>query len=197
MTDGGKFSSKTPMEGKVPHIDDVSIDTLPQNQSALGRDLPSAFSYSNKLSVDAVMLRPDIYEEHGYPLPQTEESAGIDLRACIDEPMELGPNQVELLPSGLKIKVPMNHAAYLLPRSGLGHKNGIVLGNLVGLIDADYTGEIKISCWNRGNDFYTVSPGDRIAQLVIAPVYQPDFNWVDSLEKTERNEGGFGHTGTT
>lgn len=133
-----------------------------------------------------------------FPLPEyaTHGSAGLDLRACLDEPLQLAPNETVLLPTGLAIYIANpNMAATILPRSGLGHKHGIVLGNLVGLIDSDYQGELKVSCWNRGNDNFTISPGERIAQLVFVPVIQADFQVVDNFDESERGSGGFGHTG--
>ncbi|GAA4648829.1 dUTP diphosphatase [Kistimonas scapharcae] len=133
-----------------------------------------------------------------FPLPAyaTDGSAGIDLRACLDEPLTLEPGQTELLPTGLAIHIgDPALAAMILPRSGLGHKHGIVLGNLVGLIDSDYQGQLMVSCWNRGNTTFTVQPGERIAQLVLVPVVQADFEIVESFEESDRGEGGFGHSG--
>lgn len=148
------------------------------------------------LTVNAVMLRSDIYEEFGMPDYKTEGSAGIDLRACIDEAIELKPNEVAMIPSGLKIHIDNpNYAAILLPRSGLGHKNGIVLGNLVGLIDSDYQGEMGMSVWNRSNEPFVITPGDRVAQMVVIQVEQIEFNWLDTFEASARGEGGFGSTG--
>ena len=137
---------------------------------------------------------------HGteWPAPAyaTPGSAGIDLRACIDAPLVLCPGATELVASGLAVDMrDATMAAMVLPRSGLGHKHGIVLGNLVGLIDSDYQGEIKVSCWNRASDEFTISPGERIAQLVFVPVTQVLFNVVDSFEPSQRGEGGFGHSG--
>ncbi len=135
---------------------------------------------------------------HEFPLPTyaTESSAGLDLRACIDQPLQLSPGAVALITTGIAIHIEAPHlAAVILPRSGLGHKHGIVLGNLVGLIDADYQGELKISCWNRGNDEFTIHPGDRIAQLVILPIVRAEFNVVSEFVATERGEGGFGSSG--
>ncbi|QOC22666.1 dUTP diphosphatase [Wenzhouxiangella sp. AB-CW3] len=134
-----------------------------------------------------------------WPLPEyaTSGSAGMDLRACLDEPLELKPGETHLLPSGLAIHLDdPTLAAVLLPRSGLGHKQGLVLGNLVGLIDSDYQGEVKISCWNRSNTTITIEPGQRICQLVVVPVVQVQLNLVDSFDRSERAEGGIGHTGT-
>lgn len=132
------------------------------------------------------------------PLPHygTEGSAGLDLRACLDKALTLKPGQTELIGTGLAIYVEdPAYAAMILPRSGLGHKHGIVLGNLVGLIDSDYQGELMVSCWNRGSTEFTIEPGERIAQLVLVPVVQADFQWVESFEETDRGAGGFGHTG--
>lgn len=133
-----------------------------------------------------------------FPLPEyaTAGSAGLDLRACIDAPWVIEPGQSILVPTGLAIYIEdPGYAGMILPRSGLGHKNGIVLGNLVGLIDSDYQGELKISCWNRGQASFTLEPGLRLAQLVIVPVAQVAFSVVDDFVATERGEGGFGHTG--
>lgn len=133
-----------------------------------------------------------------FPLPTygTEGSAGMDLRACIDDAIQLAPGETCLIPTGIAIHLDdSNVAATLLPRSGLGHKHGIVLGNLVGLIDSDYQGEIKISCWNRSQDHFTIQPGERLAQMVIVPVIKAQFELVDSFETSERGEGGFGSTG--
>ena len=133
-----------------------------------------------------------------FPLPDyaTEGSAGMDLRACLDDPLTLEPGQTELIPTGIAIHLAdPGLAATILPRSGLGHKHGIVLGNLVGLIDSDYQGQIYVSCWNRGQDSFTIQPGERIAQLVVIPVIQVRFNRVDDFSASERGEGGFGHTG--
>ncbi len=133
-----------------------------------------------------------------FPLPQyaTPGSAGLDLRACLTESIQLAPGDTILIPTGLSIYIAdPNIAATILPRSGLGHKHGIVLGNLVGLIDSDYQGPLNISCWNRGKDHFTIEPGDRIAQLVFIPVIQVAFSLVESYEQTDRGTGGFGHTG--
>ena len=133
-----------------------------------------------------------------FPLPAyaTEGSAGLDLRACLDTPLELPPGKAELLPTGLAIWVEdPNLAAVILPRSGLGHKHGIVLGNLVGLIDSDYQGQLMVSCWNRGTTAYTVQPGERIAQLVVMPVVQVQLVVVEEFTATDRGAGGFGSSG--
>lgn len=133
-----------------------------------------------------------------FPLPEyaTPASAGLDLRACLDSPLQLAPGDTALIPTGLAIYIEDPQlAATILPRSGLGHKHGIVLGNLVGLIDADYQGPLIISCWNRGGDHFTIQPGDRIAQLVFLPIVRTAFTVVDSFESSERGEGGFGSSG--
>ena len=133
-----------------------------------------------------------------FPLPQyaTGGSAGLDLRACIDAPLLLEPGKSELLPTGLSIYVEdPGLAAVILPRSGLGHKHGIVLGNLVGLIDSDYQGQLMVSVWNRGREPYTVQPGERIAQLIIVPVVQVALEVVEDFAATSRGAGGFGHSG--
>jgi dUTP pyrophosphatase len=130
------------------------------------------------------------------PAYATPGSAGLDLRACVDAPLVLEPGQTKLIPTGLSIHIgDPGLAAMILPRSGLGHKHGIVLGNLVGLIDSDYQGPLMVSCWNRGAEVFTVQPLDRIAQLVIVPVVQAAFMRVDSFDASERGEGGFGSTG--
>jgi len=135
-----------------------------------------------------------------FPMPDyaTEGSAGLDLCACIDKALLIKPGETILIPAGFAIHIADNaYAAMLLPRSGLGHKHGIVLGNLTGLIDSDYQGEIFVSCWNRGGTPYTVNPGDRIAQMIIVPVVQANFEFVDSFAETIRGAGAFGHTGVS
>lgn len=132
------------------------------------------------------------------PLPTyaTDGSAGLDLRVCINEPIQIAPQETVLLPTGLSIYIAdPKLAAVILPRSGLGHKHGIVLGNLVGLIDSDYQGELKISCWNRGIEHFSVNPGERIAQLVFVPVVQASFEVVKEFTESSRGEGGFGSSG--
>ncbi|MBV1912889.1 MAG: dUTP diphosphatase [Cycloclasticus sp.] len=132
------------------------------------------------------------------PLPEyaTEGSAGLDLRACLDEPLLLKPGETKLIPTGMAIHInDATLAAVILPRSGLGHKHGIVLGNLVGLIDSDYQGQLFVSCWNRGQTAFNIDVGDRIAQLVFVPVEQVEFEQVGSFDDSHRGEGGFGHTG--
>ncbi len=133
-----------------------------------------------------------------FPLPgySTAGSAGMDLRACLDTTLTLSPGDSELIPTGLAIYIEdPGYAAMILPRSGLGHKHGIVLGNLVGLIDSDYQGELMISCWNRGKETFSIDPGDRIAQLIIVPVHQTSFEIVDEFSTTDRGAGGFGSSG--
>ena len=133
------------------------------------------------------------------PLPHyaTAGSAGLDMRACIDEPLTVHPGDTVLVPTGLAIHVADPAlAAVLLPRSGLGHKHGLVLGNLTGLIDSDYQGQVFISCWNRARDSYEVQPGERIAQMVFVPVEQVEFRLVEEFDSSDRGAGGFGHSGT-
>jgi len=133
-----------------------------------------------------------------FPLPDyaTAGAAGMDMRACVDAPLEIAPGETHLIPTGLAIHIEeAGLAAMLLPRSGLGHKHGIVLGNLVGLIDSDYQGQVFVSCWNRGSTSFTVEPGERIAQMVIVPVVHADFEIVDDFAASDRGAGGFGHTG--
>ncbi|WP_168795020.1 dUTP diphosphatase [Paraburkholderia aromaticivorans] len=130
------------------------------------------------------------------PAYATTGSAGLDLRACLDEPLTLKPSETALVPTGLAIHVgDSGYAALILPRSGLGHKHGIVLGNLVGLIDSDYQGQLMISTWNRGETTFVLNPMERLAQLVIVPVVQAEFNIVDDFESSDRGAGGFGSTG--
>lgn len=133
-----------------------------------------------------------------FPMPRyaTDGAAGLDLCACIDDPLTIRPGETHLVPTGFAIHIGEHHlAAMILPRSGLGHKNGIVLGNLVGLIDSDYQGQIFVSVWNRGRETYTVEPGERIAQMIFAPVVRVDFEVVEEFEESHRGHGGFGHTG--
>ncbi len=133
-----------------------------------------------------------------FPLPEyaTPGSAGMDLRACLDAPLELAPGVTELIPTGVAIHIAdPGLAAVILPRSGLGHRHGIVLGNLVGLIDSDYQGQLMVSCWNRSPEPFTVQVGERIAQLVVVPVVRAEFEVVEAFGDSSRGEGGFGHTG--
>ena len=149
-----------------------------------------------KRKIKVRILDPRIGRE--FPLPQhaTAGSAGMDLRACIDAPLVLAAGAAELIPTGISIYVAdPDLAALLLPRSGLGHKNGIVLGNLVGLIDSDYQGPLMVSTWNRGSAAFTIQPGDRIAQMVIVPVVQASFDIVEDFTATSRGSGGFGSSG--
>ena len=151
-------------------------------------------------TIDLKILDPRLKNATGKdtlaPHYATPGAAGLDLRACIDAPLTLEPGHTQLIPTGIAIHLAdPGLAAMILPRSGLGHKNGIVLGNLVGLIDSDYQGQIFISIWNRGNADYTIQPLDRLAQLVVVPVLQVDFNLVDDFAASHRGEGGFGSTG--
>lgn len=135
-----------------------------------------------------------------FALPEhaTDGSAGLDVRACIDKPLVLEPGQTKLIPTGFAMHIgDASLAAVLLPRSGLGHKHGVVLGNLTGLIDSDYQGQVFVSCWNRGREPYTIEPGERICQMVFVPVVQAKFNVVDDFSETDRGDGGFGHSGKT
>ena len=142
------------------------------------------------------VLDPRIGREFPLPAYATGGSAGLDLRACVEAPLVLAPGQAQLIPTGLSIWVEdPGLAAVILPRSGLGHKHGIVLGNLVGLIDSDYQGQLFVSVWNRGQAAFTIQPMDRIAQMVVVPVLQVEFNVVDDFEASHRGAGGFGSTG--
>ena len=146
------------------------------------------------LSIDYKILNP-LIKEH-IPTYASEGSAGLDLRASINDPIVINPGKTELIPTGISIFIKdPGYAGLILPRSGLGHKHGIVLGNLVGLIDSDYQGELFISTWNRGTSSFTINSLDRIAQLVIVPVSQATFNMVSDYAKSDRGDGGFGSTG--
>jgi dUTP pyrophosphatase len=148
--------------------------------------------------LDVRILDPRIGSEWPLPAHATAGSAGMDLRACLDAPLTLAPGQSELVSSGLAIHIgDPAVAALVLPRSGLGARHGIVLGNLVGLIDSDYQGPLMVSCWNRGETSYTIQPGDRIAQLILVPVLQARLRIVESFAASARGAGGFGHTGTS
>jgi dUTP pyrophosphatase len=148
------------------------------------------------VKVDLKILSPRVGRDFPLPKRATEGSAGLDLRACLEQPLELAPGATALIPTGLAIHIADPQlAALIIPRSGLGHKHGVVLGNLVGLIDSDYQGELMISCWNRGTQAFRVEPGERIAQLVVVPVVQVEFEVVESFEESARGSGGFGHTG--
>ncbi|MBH0029075.1 dUTP diphosphatase [Pseudoalteromonas sp. SWN29] len=146
--------------------------------------------------VELKIVNPKVGTEIPMPEYATDGSAAIDLRACIDDILQVLPGETKLIPTGIALNMQdTGMAATILPRSGLGHKHGIVLGNLVGLIDSDYQGELFISVWNRGNDEFSINSGDRIAQLMFIPVLKADFVLVDEFEATERGTGGFGHTG--
>lgn len=146
--------------------------------------------------IDVKILDPRIGQDFPLPSYATPGSAGLDLRACLDGAVELMPGETTLLPTGLAIHIAdVNLAAVILPRSGLGHKHGVVLGNLVGLIDSDYQGQLTISVWNRGQAPFIIEPGERIAQMVFVPVMQVEFNLVEEFDGSERGTGGFGHSG--
>ena len=147
-------------------------------------------------SIQLKILDARIGSEFELPDYATDGSAGIDMRACLDAPLQIQPGDSHLLPTGIAIHIgDPTIAAVLLPRSGLGHKHGIVLGNLVGLIDADYQGQVFVSCWNRGSDSFTIQPGERIAQMVFVPIVRAHFEVVDSFQESARGAGGFGHSG--
>lgn len=147
-------------------------------------------------SIQYKILDARLGNEIPFPEYATPGSAGLDLRACLEEPLQLEPGETELIPTGMAIYIEdPTLAAIILPRSGLGHKHGIVLGNLVGLIDSDYQGQLFVSCWNRGSESFKVDIGERIAQLVIVPVVQPVFEQVEDFSNSERGAGGFGSSG--
>lgn len=147
-------------------------------------------------SIELKILDPRVGDSIPLPHYATDGSAGLDMRACIDEALTVNPGDTVLVPTGLAIHVANpTLAAVLLPRSGLGHKHGLVLGNLTGLIDSDYQGQVFISCWNRGSKAYEVQPGERIAQMVIIPVAQVEFKVVEEFDASDRGAGGFGHSG--
>ena len=146
--------------------------------------------------IELKILNSRVGKEIPLPKHATAGSAGLDLRACLEAPLELAPGETKLIPTGIAIHIAdPKLAAVIIPRSGLGHKHGIVLGNLVGLIDSDYQGELMISCWNRGAQTFRVEPGERVAQLVVVPVVQAEFEVVENFAASERGSGGFGHTG--
>lgn len=149
-----------------------------------------------KMAVEVKILDKRVGQDFPLPSYATKGAAGLDLRACLDEALVLGPGATTLIPTGLALNMQNpNMAATILPRSGLGHKQGIVLGNLVGLIDSDYQGEILISVWNRSDTAFTIQPGERVAQMVFVPVIQADLRVVDQFVESERGAGGFGSTG--
>ena len=149
-----------------------------------------------KKSIELKILDPRLGGEWPLPAHATEGAAGLDLRACVEQALQLAPGATELIPTGIAIHIgDPGLAAVLLPRSGLGHRHGIVLGNLVGLIDSDYQGQVMVSCWNRGSGSFTIEPGERIAQMVFVPVERVAFDLVDEFEPSKRGEGGFGHSG--
>jgi dUTP pyrophosphatase len=151
---------------------------------------------SRSIPIQLKILDPRIGKEFPLPRYETSEAAGLDLRACLEKSLTLEPGQTHLIPTGISIYIANpTIAAVILPRSGLGHKHGLVLGNLVGLIDADYQGPLMVSCWNRGQSAYTIEPGDRIAQLVFLPIVRIHFDRVDDFATTQRGMGGFGHSG--
>ncbi|EPL7941536.1 dUTP diphosphatase [Acinetobacter baumannii] len=148
------------------------------------------------MKVQVKLLDPRLGKEWPLPSYATAGSAGLDLRACLDEAIEIEPGQTVLVKTGMAIYIhDVNFAGLIIPRSGLGHKHGIVLGNLVGLIDSDYQGELMVSVWNRGQTTFRLEPGERLAQYVLVPVVQAEFEQVEEFEETLRGAGGFGHTG--
>lgn len=148
------------------------------------------------MKVQVKLLDPRLGKEWPLPSYATAGSAGLDLRACLDEAIDIEPGQTVLVKTGMAIYIhDVNFAGLILPRSGLGHKHGIVLGNLVGLIDSDYQGELMVSVWNRGQTTFRLEPGERLAQYVLVPVIQAEFEQVEEFEETLRGAGGFGHTG--
>lgn len=150
----------------------------------------------SRRQIELKILDPRLGEEFPLPAYATDGSAGMDMRAMLDEPLEIGPGETRLIPTGLAIHIAdPSLASVLLPRSGLGHKKGVVLGNLVGLIDSDYQGQVFVSCWNRSSEAFTVQIGERIAQMVFIPVVQAEFDIVEEFENSRRGDGGFGHTG--
>lgn len=151
---------------------------------------------TSRRRIQLKILDSRLNREFALPDYATAGSAGVDLRACLDEPLTLEPGRTELIPSGIAVHMEdPSLAAVILPRSGLGHKHGVVLGNLVGLIDSDYQGQVFVSTWNRGDRAFVIEPGARLAQMVFVPVVQADFEIVDDFEESRRGAGGFGHTG--
>lgn len=167
-----------------------------QTQKSVSNNLSLTQGSSADKRIQVKILDARIGNEFPLPKYETADAAGLDLRACINETLVIQPGETHLIPTGISIYIgDPNLAAVILPRSGLGHKHGIVLGNLVGLIDADYQGPLMVSCWNRGQTAYTMTPGDRIAQLVFLPIVRAQFEVVDAFTATERGTGGFGHSG--
>ena len=162
-------------------------------------ELANEITFESLSQPQAIQLKIlDARIGHTIPLPkyETEAAAGLDLRACVDESLTIEPGATVLIPTGISIYIANpNLAAVILPRSGLGHKHGLVLGNLVGLIDADYQGPLMVSCWNRSQKAYTIEPADRIAQLVFLPIVRTQFTMVNEFQETARGSGGFGHSG--
>ena len=158
--------------------------------------MPESHHASRTTPIQLKILDPRIGTEFPLPRYETPDAAGLDLRACLPEALIIEPEQTQLIPTGIAIYIADPHiAAVIVPRSGLDHKHGIVLGNLIGLIDADYQGPLMVSCWNRSQTAYTVQPGDRVAQLVFLPIVRTQFNLVDEFISTARGTGGFGHSG--
>lgn len=169
-------------------------------EKMMQNEVESAAIHSDKLShstpIQMKILDPRIGKEFPLPRYETSDAAGLDLRACLETSLIIEPGLTHLIPTGISIYIANPQiAAIILPRSGLGHKHGLVLGNLVGLIDADYQGPLMVSCWNRGQAAYTIEPGDRIAQLVFIPVVRTHFDIVTDFAMTQRGTGGFGHSG--
>ena len=182
-----------PADGSASLTPVFSTATGPDTLAA---DVPAKGAAGGRRRLQVRILDPRIGRD--FPLPQhaTPGSAGVDLRACLEAPLELKPGDTQLIPSGIAIYLDdPGYAAIVLPRSGLGHKHGIVLGNLVGLIDSDYQGQVFVSCWNRGQTSFIVEPGERIAQLVVVPVVQVEFEVVEEFAATQRGSGGFGSSG--
>lgn len=148
-----------------------------------------------KKRIQLKVLDSRLGKDIALPEYATAGSAGLDLRACLDDAAVLNPGETLLIPTGLAIHIDSSYAALILPRSGLGHKHGIVLGNLVGLIDSDYQGQVLVSCWNRSDTAFTINVGERIAQMIIVPIVQVEFDLVDEFTESVRGAGGFGHTG--
>jgi dUTP pyrophosphatase len=167
-----------------------------QSEAILETEINQIDGQFQNLPIQLKILDPRLGTSFPLPKYETQDSAGLDLRACLDATLVLEPGVTQLIPTGLSIYIAdSNLAAVILPRSGLGHKNGIVLGNLVGLIDADYQGPLMISCWNRSQVAYTIEPGDRIAQLVFLPIARINFKIVNEFTETSRGTGGFGSSG--